>query len=422
MREYIEAVKTLTAVTERGVHLDEAVGENAFASQIAYGVTRYYYSLNAALQRLLKKPLPKKHQDVKMLLLAGLYSVDHLNRPAHASVNAAVEATRALKKQWASGLVNGILRSYLRSRPDTDELSEARLNHPGWLIAEIEKAWPRREDVFAANNQQAPLTLRVNLAKTSRDDYLECLSDAGIEATPGLIAPSAVYLDHAMPVEEIPGFTDGMVSVQDEAPQLAPLLMNLSDDQSVLDACAAPGGKTCHILETVPGIKLTAIDIDAKRMQRVEENLIRIGVSAVMKAVSLTDLDAGDPGFDRILLDGPCSATGIIRRHPDIKLLRSKSDVDKLCQTQRVLINKAFDLLTPGGELLYSTCSILPRENDQIVKDLLDSRPDAALLPLPPIPAAEASNNILVTTTGLQLLPTADAHDGFFYAKVGKIR
>ena len=454
MREYLQAVKSLMMVEGKvegkRKHLNDAVGDNAFATQIAYGVVRHYFSLSASLNQLLSKPLPGKHADLRLLLLAGLYSVQHLKRPAHASVNAAVDAAASLNKPWAKGLVNGILREFLRNPPSITGI-EAELDHPAWLIEEIQSAWPNRPEIFANNNLHAPLTLRVNLGKISRDNYLDRLKSEGIDAWAGRLADTAVTLAEPLPAWDIPGFAEGLASVQDEAPQLAAGLLDVKPGMRVLDACAAPGGKTCHLLEAEPQIKLTALDPDAGRMQKLEENLRRLELNCNRKIASLLDVSpdargaepnakqsTGLVGFDRILLDSPCSATGIIRRHPDIKLMRSRADVDKLCKLQCELLDRAFTLLAPGGELLYSTCSILPQENDQVVLSLFQKKEvakkgcieghseknasknmerEAEILPIP-LPSATAS--AVQTQAGLQLFPDAQSHDGFYYSRIRK--
>ncbi len=415
MQEYLDTVRVLRGVIEQDRHLDE-FDVSPFCQQICYGVVRNYYSLYDTLSQFLKKPLAAKHVDLKLLLLAGLYSLDHLNRPAHASVNAAVEATVGLKKTWAKGLVNGVLRSYQREgRRTANESKEAQLDHPDWLIDMIEMAWPGREDIFTNNNVKAPMTLRVNVNETSASEYLDILKSHDISASESEIINTAILLDEPMAVTDLPGFKDGLVSVQDEAPQLAVHFLNLEPGLVVLDACAAPGGKTCHILETHPNVSLTAIDRDSKRVQLINQNLERLKLSCNVVASSLEEFEP-ERTFERILLDVPCSATGIIRRHPDIKLLREQADVGKLSLTQRVLIDKAFDLLGTGGELLYSTCSILPAENDQVVSDFLSSNSNARSEPI-----EFDRGNVVSTSTGIQFLPTRDQHDGFFYARIRKV-
>lgn len=428
MREYCDAVRLLRAVARDRRHLDDAVRQqgSAFAAEIAYGVVRHYFSLGEWLGQLMAKPLAEKHLDIRLLLLAGLHSITRLRRPPHASVNAAVGAAAALGKPWAKGLVNGVLRHALRQggeggQPEAQSL-EARLDHPRWLIDALQAAWPEY-DVLAANNTRAPMTLRVNLAKTSREAMMQTLGGAGMASQAGRLSPSALLLAQPQPVADLPGFAEGLLSVQDEAAQLAAGFLNLKPGQRALDACAAPGGKACHILEACPEVRLTALDPDPGRLALVQQNLARLGLAADCQPLSLLDLPPATAGFDRILLDAPCSATGVIRRHPDIKLLRQPADIDMLAATQRQLLARAFDLLNPNGELVYATCSTLPEENDQAVQGLLAARPAACLLPLhqpPALPPAPDASSALATAAGLQLLPTAGSHDGFYYARIGK--
>ena len=381
--------------------------------EIAYGVVRAFYHYHALYTSLVDKPLPSKHGDIYALILAGLYSVDHLRRPAHASVNACVEAASQLRKKWARGLVNAVLRNYLRKReslitslPNTDEV---RHNHPGWMIGQWRADWPAEvDDILAANNERPPMTLRVNERETSRADYLARLEAAGVDATPCVLSDVGVTLATPMDVGELPGFDEGQVSVQDEASQLAAALINAHAGQRVLDACAAPGGKTCHLLERVPGIELTANDTDAARLGPLQENIERLRLDCV---VSNEPLDRIEGDFDRILLDAPCTATGIIRRHPDIKLLRTGSDVAKLASVQAELLRIAWSMLRPGGELLYSTCSIMLEENDNVVSRFIAENGDAQRLPV-------SINSGRAMSAGHQLFPST--HDGFYYARLGR--
>jgi 16S rRNA (cytosine967-C5)-methyltransferase len=296
---------------------------------------------------------------------------------------------------------------------------EAKLNHPKWLIELITADWPNYPEIFENNNKQPPMTLRVNTSKITREKYLSKLGDENIEARAGAFAQSAVILKKAMPVEALPGFGDGEVSVQDEAPQLVPELMNLEPGLSVIDACAAPGGKTCHLLESEPEIKLTSIDRDRKRIHLITENLERLSLKADVVTQSFEQYTS-ETESDRILVDAPCSATGIIRRHPDIKLLRTKSDIDKLASVQRGLLNKAFDLLTNGGELLYSTCSILRQENDRVIADFIEGDATKQLIRLNH-PGCIDGATLIATEYGLQFLPTAQEHDGFYFAGIRKV-
>ena len=424
MSEYLEVAKALSRMLEEDRHLGDCLENTSpIAQQICYGVTRHWFYYDRVTEALLDKPLPEKHLDLWLILIAGLYSIDHLRRPQHASVNHAVESVIKLGKPWAKGLVNAVLRRYGREadtlKQQMMQSDEARLNHPQWLIDLIRTDWPDHPEIFEHNNNQPPMTLRVNLSKMTREQYLARLANEKIEARAGVFAQSAVILGKAMPVEALPGFRDGVVSVQDEAPQLAPGLMNLEPGLSVIDACAAPGGKTCHLLENEPGIKLTSIDRDRKRIHLITENLERLSLQADVVTQSFEQYTT-ESKFDRILVDAPCSATGIIRRHPDIKLLRTKSDVDKLSSIQQGLLAKAFDLLTIGGEMLYSTCSILRQENDKVIADFIKGDASKQLIPLNH-PGCSEGSMLIATQYGLQFLPTAHEHDGFYYAGIRKV-
>ncbi len=419
MQEYQSAVRVLSAVIIDGKSMDSQFnsGDSPLSKQISYGVIRDYYHLSALLEQLLKKPLTGKNINVHLLLLAGLYSVNNLNRPAHASVNATVNATKGLKLPWAKGLVNGVLRNYLRNQAHIETSIEgdvqAQSNHPEWLLTRIKTAWPdQQESVIAANNARPPMTLRVNQQRLTTAAYLDLLAVSNISARLATHAPSAIYLDAPISVNLLPEFEHGYASVQDEASQLAAGLLTPAAGMRVLDACAAPGGKTSHILESFPGIALTALDLEEHRLVSVAENLKRLDLKADCVASDLRDFVPAAL-FQRILLDAPCSATGIIRRHPDIKLLRRNSDIDKLAATQLELLNAAWALLAPGGILVYSTCSILPTENEDVMRQFCNATTDAVLIPI----EAEWGHG---QKYGRQLLPDLVGHDGFYYSRIAK--
>ncbi len=426
MQEYLQAVATLTRIVKEGSSLDDNTQEKGspLAQQITYGVLREYYSLNSIVDALLEKSLPAKHLDLKLLLLCGIYSVQRLNRPSHASVNAVVESTISLRKKWAKGLVNAILRRYIRQKDNFHHLSntdiEVQSEHPRWLASRIMAAWPEAAmEVFRANNTQPPMTLRVNQTKISRAAYLSLLKDDGIEARTGSLTNSSIILASPCSVDQLPGFFDGLASVQDEASQLAATILRTQPGDSVLDACAAPGGKTCHLLEENELINLIANDKDESRLALIRDNLNRLGLTCGLAHSDLRSLSAGS--FDKILLDAPCSATGIIRRHPDIKLLRRNSDIDKLCTTQSQLLSAAWELLDEGGEILYSTCSLLPDENDKIVTDFLASRKGTGDAQMIPIQIPLDATACIAQSAGIQLLPVLQSHDGFYYAHLRKL-
>ena len=397
--------------------------EQGLIQETCFGVCRWYPQLDWLLQQLLQKPLRNKDGDVAALLLTGLYQLRELSQPDYAVINESVKAVVSLGKPWARGLVNGVLRNSLRRQAELDEaLTEApeAVRHalPDWLLLKFQADWPSYWSRLADNsNRRPPMTLRVNLRRLSREACLERLREAGLAARPGALAPTAVYLDEPLPVTRLPGFMAGEVSVQDEASQLVPGLLGLGAGQRVLDACAAPGGKTCHLLESEPSLSsLTAVDMDSVRMGRLRENLARLQLDARCRVADVADLDAwwdGEP-FDRILLDAPCSATGVIRRHPDIKLLRRAADLSALAQTQRALLSALWSCLAPGGRLLFSTCSLLREENEETIAAFLAITPDAKYEHI-------AADWGVECRYGRQLL-TSDYNgpDGFFYALLGK--
>ncbi len=403
---------------------DTAEGDADFPllQEILFGTCRWYYFLDQILVQLLSKPLKPKDADIRCLLLIGLYQLHHLRVPDYAVVNETVSATKSLGKEWAKGLVNAILRGFLRdqsalvAQAQRDE--QGRYAHPAWLIAQLKRDWPEEwQAILTQNNQRPPMTLRVNLQKISRQHFLTALSEAGIDAHEGQLCASSVYLEKAQPVDAIPGFAQGHFSVQDEASQLIPALLEIAPGLHVLDACAAPGGKTCHLLESVSGaLKLTALDNDPRRLERVQQNLSRLSLQATLMCHEAQDIETwwdGEP-FDRILLDAPCSATGIIRRHPDIKVLRTPEEVSALLSLQAILLRALWQCLSPGGVLVYSTCSVLSAENVGSITSFVQSTPDAKLERIEGQWGVECA-------AGRQLLPEESGHDGFYFAKLRKV-
>ncbi len=400
---------------------DVAAQDRPLVQELCYGVLRWRLQLQWIVRRLLEKPLKKRDQDVEILIMLGLYQLLYMRIPPHAAVAETVEATRSLGKSWSSGLINGTLRSFMRKQGDllatiSEDIS-AELSCPQWLLETTQQAWPDRwRAILEAANQRPPMSLRVNMKKCTRVEYVERLRSESIMAReiPGV--ESGLVLDRALDVLDLPGFKDGAVSVQDGGAQLAAGLMGLESGQEVLDLCAAPGGKTCHILEMAPGsISMTAVDISPERLQRVRENLDRLGLDA-----KLYTGDAAKPKgewtektYDRILLDVPCSATGVIRRHPDIMLLRRQADINPLVEMQRQILCSAWPLLKPGGILLYATCSLLPRENEEQIDHFLSKNVDAYEQPI------EGPWGHL-RTHGRQTIPGEDSMDGFFYACLHK--
>jgi len=410
--------QSLTAALDNALSAMESGKDRAFIQALCYGVCRQYHRLDYILSLLLDKPL--KDAEIKMLALVGLYQLKYMRVKPHAAVSETVLAAR--KKPWAKSLINAVLRTYLREQEElehkADKFQPAALSHPEWLIKQIEQDWPEQDlNIFLENNLQPPMVLRVNFAKVSREQYLQLLIEQGIEAETVSFCPSALRLNKPAPVDLLPGFADGLVSVQDTAAQLAAGLLDAQPGHRVLDVCAAPGGKAAHILENQPQLKeLVAVDIDESRMQRVSENCRRLKLQA-----TLVVGDAANPSgwwdgkpFDRILLDAPCSALGVIRRHPDIKLLRRAEDIGQLQALQKNILQAVWPLLAPGGLLLYATCSILRQENEQQVQAFLAEQADDAVeLPI------DADWGI-VRTCGRQILTGDSTMDGFYYARIRK--
>ena len=399
--------------------------DRGLMQQLCYGTLRYYPRLSAYLNLLLAKPFKDKDKDLEAVLACSLYQLLETRIPPHAAVNEAVATCKALKKPWAKGLVNAVLRRFLRERDQLDSALKNELAfktaHPHWLVELWREAWPNQlEAIIEANNAQPPMTLRVNQNQSHQAQYLKQLETAGFESSATAFSPEGISLKNPQDVLTLPGFLEGKVSVQDEAAQLAAHLLELKPGQRVLDACCAPGGKTCHILELLHSTgdqssDVVALDISAKRLERVEENLERLGLQATLIAADAADTSTWWDGqlFDRILLDAPCSATGVIRRHPDVKLLRKPADIAKLATLQLTLLNALWPLLKEDGILLYATCSTLPQENDEVVLDFVRSTTGATVEKLRLDAGVE-------TPAGRQLFPLIGGHDGFYYAQLRK--
>ncbi len=388
--------------------------------ELCYGTLRFMPRLEAVMELLLARPLPRLNREVACLLATGLYRLEHMNISDHAAVNLTVEGCSALRKPWARGLINATLRRYLRERERIKQRLRdsqiARHAHPAWLIAAIRQAWPQDwEQILETGNTQPPLTLRVNRRRGTRQAYQQQLWQQGIRSTPVPHCPCALLLHEAVPVARLPGFSAGAVSVQDAAAQLGSLVLDATPGERVLDACAAPGGKAGAILEQSPGVKLWCLDRAAPRLERVRENLHRLGLHALLVAGDL--LKPGDwwdgQHFDRILLDTPCSATGVIRRNPDIKLVHTPDDIAGLATLQTLLLTAAWALLKPGGRLVYASCSILPAENTRPVGDFLRQHADACVEPIR-APWGRSCG------PGRQILPGWQNMDGFYYASLHK--
>ncbi|WP_248918096.1 16S rRNA (cytosine(967)-C(5))-methyltransferase RsmB [Pseudomonas entomophila] len=396
--------------------------DRGLTQDLAFGTARWQPRLDLLAAQLLQKPFKAADADVQALLLVGLYQLFYTRIPAHAAIGETVGCADKLKKPWAKGLLNAVLRRAQREGEDLLASMErdpvVRTAHPRWLQKSLKAFWPEQwEAICAANNAHPPMILRVNRRHHNRDAYLALLTEAGIEANACPFSRDGIVLAEACDVRGLPGFAEGWVSVQDEAAQLSADLLELAPGQRVLDACCAPGGKTCHLLEAEPGLAhMVAIDLEAKRLTRVRENLDRLKLDAELIACDARDTASwwdGQP-FQRILLDAPCSATGVIRRHPDIKLTRQAEDIPALAALQGELLDALWPTLEVGGMLLYATCSSLPTENTEVIDAFLARTPGARELDL----ATEAG---LRQPHGRQLLAQEGGHDGFYYAKLIKI-
>ena len=410
------AARAVDAVRRRGRPLDEVLGAGTppLVRELAFGTCRRYFSLRGAVDARLSHPLRDRDQDVYALLLVGLYQLRHLRVPDHAAVSETVAATRVLGKPWARGLVNGVLRRAAAASAG-EPSEEERWEHPGWLIEALRSAWPDLcPELFDANNGRAPMALRVNRAKHSVPAYRALLDAGGLAHRPG-IAPASLVLETPVPAARLPGYDAGWVAVQDEAAQLATTLLPHGPGARVLDACAAPGGKAFGLLEAVPSIAVTALDASEDRLLRLHGEADRLG----HRLAGVLTGDATDAAwwdgtpFDAVLLDAPCSGTGTLRRHPDIKVSRTPDHVRSAADRQRAMLRSLWGVLSCGGTLLYCTCSVLPEENDAVLEDFLAVTPDAASAPLD-APWGRATDH------GRILLPSPGGPDGFYFARVTK--
>jgi len=388
---------------------------------LAYGALRWHHRHRQLLGRLLDRPLAAQDRLLEALLSVGLFQLLDARQPEYAAVSATVAAARWLGKPRWAGVVNASLRRLQRERAAlmatvlADE--EARHSHPAWLIARLQRDWPQAwEGILQAGQEAPPLWLRVNQARLTTQACLDQLEAAGVPAAAGPV-PGALRLERALPVSDIPGFAAGDLSVQDAASQLAAPLLGARPGMRVLDACAAPGGKAGHVLEQARGpLDLLALDVDATRLERVRENLLRLGLAATLQVADATAPAHWWDGrpFDRILLDAPCSGTGVIRRHPDIKWLRRASDIAPMARRQAALLRALWPLLRPGGQLLYATCSILHEENDAVITAFLADHADA--VPATPPPGVLPGWLRSMAGVGWQALPGDAGTDGLYYA------
>jgi 16S rRNA (cytosine967-C5)-methyltransferase len=424
------AARGLAEVALRGASLRDVMERNAprladprdralLMALLSEGA-RWWLRFDPAIDGLLEKSLRHKDPAVHALLVLGLVQLEILDLQDYAAVAATVEAVRALKRPQLAGLVNAVLRRWQRERETLlaklDAKAQTRHAHPAWLAAALQRDWPQQtEAVMLADNREPPLMLRVNRQRSERSILLEQLQAAGYAAITHPWLADALVLPHSSDVTRMPGFEDGHFAVQDGAAQVAADLADLRDGLRVLDACAAPGGKACHLLERAD-IDLTALEFDATRAERIRQNLMRLRLNA---KVVIGDAGApkawwkGQP-FDRILVDAPCSATGVLRRRPDVRLHRRESDIAAMCAQQRRILAALWPLLAPGGRLVYITCSVLRAENEAIVSELLTARPDAQALAFT-LPTGQAA------AVGWQILPGDDDLDGMYYAVLQKL-
>lgn len=395
--------------------------------EITFGVCRVLPRLEWILRLLLDKPLKGKTRIVHCLLLVGLYQLLYTRVPAHAAINEVVDATKPLKSDSFRGLVNGVLRRFLREQDSVLAVVDKhwQTQHPEWLVNKLKRAYPNWREIIEANNQKPPMWIRVNPQHCDKQTYQQLLAEQDLFAVADE-HPQALRLERPSAVQNLPLFAEGGVTVQDLQAQWSAILLEPQNGDLILDACAAPGGKTTHILELAPQAKVVALDLEQNRLTRVNENLHRMKQQALVicgdasrpetwldEVANYVAQTKSAVGFDRILLDAPCSATGVIRRHPDIKWLRQESDIAPLVALQRQILNALWEKLKPNGILLYATCSLLPEENSEQITHFLAEHQDAKLEDLP--------FNVDKSAVGVQFIPQTDGGDGFYYAKLRKV-
>lgn len=389
--------------------------DSALLQEICFGIARTLPQLDALIGKLMERPMTGKQRTIHYLLMVGIYQMLYTRIPPHAILAETVEGAVVLKRQSLKGLINGVLRQFQRRQTELlAELTGQSVNllHPSWLIKRLKTSWPAQwQQIIDANNQRPPMWLRVNRQHHSRDQWLKLLAAEGMTGFSDDLSVDGVRLEKPAAVNQLPGFSAGWVTVQDLSAQRCAQYLAPQDNEDILDLCAAPGGKTTHILEIAPDARVLAVDVDEQRLSRVTENLARLQMQAEVKqGDGRTPADwCGERQFDRILLDAPCSATGVIRRHPDIKWLRRDSDIDELATLQAQILDAVWPHLKAGGTLVYATCSVLPQENHLQIAAFLQRHPEAQPVSLP-------GGDI----NGLQVFPQQDGGDGFFYAKLIK--
>ncbi|MEE8365533.1 MAG: 16S rRNA (cytosine(967)-C(5))-methyltransferase RsmB [Gammaproteobacteria bacterium] len=420
------ALQALLLVIREGRSLDDALAQPdktlfdardlSLCGELANGVCRWYFALLAQLKPYLRKPLKAKDIDLKIILLIGLYQLTKMRIEDHAAVNETVKLVLSSNKPWAKGLVNGVLRQVIRDRVEI-EPEHYEASYPQWMRDTIVTDWPQdHQDIFRAGNSRAPMTLRVDLRQRSQSEQIKILLKDGIGASGHALIDSAIELDKPCLVSRIEGFDAGLLSVQDAAAQIAAGLLDCQPGMRVLDACAAPGGKTAHLLQANDDLDLTAIDLSQSRLKMVEQNLVRVKRKAKLVCGDAADPQAWHKGalFDRILADVPCSASGVIRRHPDIKLLRRAGDIPQLVKQQRKLLDGLWSVLKPGGLMLYSTCSIFKQENERQIEWFVENTDKCTVYSLNSVQWGERR------PFGRQILPGQHNMDGFYYACLQK--
>lgn len=418
------AAKALGSVLDQGQSLSTVLPalskevsekDRALLQELCFGVLRVLPQLEWYIQQLMAKVLTGKQRPLHYLIMVGIYQLVYTRIPPHAALAETVNGAVALKRPQLKGLINGVLRQFQRQEDQLKERAqnnECRFLHPSWLLKRLQQAYPQQwESIVDANNQRPPMWLRVNRLHHSRDEYLALLAKAEINAFAHPQFPDAICLEEASPVGRLPGFEQGWVTVQDASAQHCVDLLDPQNGEQILDLCCAPGGKTTHILEAAPKAHVLAVDVDENRLKRVKENLHRLQQQAEVKCGDGRHPEkwCGDKQFDRILLDAPCSATGVIRRHPDIKWLRRDRDIAELAALQEEIIEAIWPHLKSGGVMVYATCSVLPEENAQQMREFLSRHPEAQLMI-----TGDQKN------PGQQHLPHAQDGDGFFYAKLIK--
>ena len=425
--------QSLSAVQLQTIDKLEDSRDRGLSNEIVNGVLRWRWQLEFLISSLLSKPLKQKDIDIQLILLMALYELIECRTPDYAIINEAVELVRKSGKKWAASLVNAVLRRFTREKEkllSSIDDEQARYSHPYWILKKIKADWPEDwQKILQANNQRPDFWLRVNQRQSSSAQYKSALKEQEIESESSALADHALKLAQGIDVRLLPGFAEGVLSVQDVGAQLTAELLDVSDGHRVLDLCAAPGGKTCHLLERYKNIEyMVAVELDEKRMQRVSENLQRLNFSDETGASAKLELIVADArdhekwwdgkAFDRILIDAPCSASGVIRRHPDIKTLRRESDIEQLVALQSEILLSAWQMLKPGGELLYITCSVFKDENQNqiayFIEQIAQSKDDVA--------------EIKINTDwgkscdyGRQLFPGEQDADGFYFCKLKKL-